>query len=315
MTIKVGLFWLFNAIVPFTDVGTDLFTFLDLQREGHIKWAILTFAVMWNPFFIHLGVFFFDLIKTRLKGGSIDVRKRMGNVFTHLPFVLPFKNLYNTAYLAGIRFGGPDFEDRNWADVEEIQHEAGIAGMYESFTEAGPQSVVQLTVILCTGVVSPAQWFSVPSSLLSLSWASSRAYFIQRGRDESDPDPETKTVLMRIFPWKLVIVLNSVILWTLIGGLLEEYIFIGIPGCFCTIFTSLCILERVNKKRGKDTEEAEYGDDSSWEQNAEIHPEEDKYFKIVSATTAIWLPCVVGSEKNMFLISAVVSLASPFAFA
>ena len=50
---------------------------------------------------------------------------------------------------------------------------------------------------------------------------------------------------MRVFPWKLVIVLNSVILWTLIGGLLEEYIFIGIAGCFFTIFLSLCILERM----------------------------------------------------------------------
>ena len=44
VTMKVGLFWLFNTIVPFTDVGTDLFTFLDLLRDGHVMWAILTFA-------------------------------------------------------------------------------------------------------------------------------------------------------------------------------------------------------------------------------------------------------------------------------
>ena len=154
--MKVGLFWLFNTILPFTDVGTDLFTFLDLLRDGHVMWATLTFAVMWNPFFIHLGVFCFDILKSKLGGGDFEARKIMGNVFTHLPFVLPFKNLYNTAHLGRLRFGGRDFEDRSWAEVEEIQHEAGIAGMYESFTEAGPQSVVQLTVILCTGMISPA---------------------------------------------------------------------------------------------------------------------------------------------------------------
>ena len=93
----------------------------------------------------------------------------MGNVFPCLPFALPFKSLYNTSHLGRLRFGGEDFEDRSWAEVEDLQHEAGIASMYESFTEAGPQSVVQLTVILCTGAISPAQWFSVPSSLLSLN--------------------------------------------------------------------------------------------------------------------------------------------------
>ena len=150
--MKVGLFWLFNTILPFTDVGTDLFTFLDLLRDGHVMWAILTFAVMWNPFFIHLGVFCFDILKSKLGGGDFEARKIMGNVFTHLPFVLPFKNLYNTAHLGRLRFGGRDFEDRSWAEVEEIQHEAGIAGMYESWfqelffeatREAGPHEAHQ----------------------------------------------------------------------------------------------------------------------------------------------------------------------------
>ena len=248
MTLKVGLFWLFNTIVPFTDVGTDLFTFFDLLRDGHIMWAILTFAVMWNPFFIHLGVFTFDLLRRK----GFDAKKKAGQVFIHLPFVLPFKNLYNTAYLGHLRFGGSNFEDSSWAEVEQIQHEAGIAGMYESFTEAGPQSVVQLGVILCTGKISPAQFFSIPSSVFSLSWASSRAYFIQRGQDESDPDPDLKIVLMHIFPWKLVIVLNSVILWTLIGGLMGVYIFIGIPACFATILLALFILEKVIGKEEQD---------------------------------------------------------------
>ena len=124
-------------------------------------------------------------------------------------------------------FGRDDFDKDNWIHVEEIQHEAGINGMYESFTEAGPQSVVQFVVILSTGRISIAQWISIPISILSLSWGSSRAYFIQRGEDESDPDPKVKIVLFYVFPSMLVIVLNRSILWTLIGGLLGRYIFAG----------------------------------------------------------------------------------------
>ena len=199
---KVGLFWLFNTILPFTDVGTDFFTFLDLLRDGHVMWATLTFVVVWNPFFIHL-----------LSCFHLPKENRIGQIFTSIPFILPIKNLYQTVVLASLGFGRPELDDLDWAKVELIQRDAGIAGMYESFTEAGPQSVIQLVVILCTGRISPAQWFSIPSSLF--------------------------------------IVLNSILLWTLIGGLLGGYIFIGIPGCFATIFLSLYILEKTNKMRNK----------------------------------------------------------------
>ena len=54
------------------------------------------------------------------------------------------------------------FDDRNWKNVEEIQDQAGTAGMFESLTEAGSQSVVQLTIILSTGRISTAQEFGLP---------------------------------------------------------------------------------------------------------------------------------------------------------
>ena len=249
MTIQVALFWVFNTVVPFTDVGTDYFTFLDLLRDGHIMWATLTFVVMWNPFLIHLGVFLFGLLQNKIYGSEFEAGQKVKDIAYHLPFVLPFKNLFTAARLGLMQFGSPAFDDSNWELVEQIQHEAGVAGMYESFTEAGPQSVVQLVVILCTGRISPAQFFSIPSSLLSLSWASSRAYFIQRGEDESDPDPDMKTILMRVFFPMLVVVVNSVLLWTLIGGLLGQYIFIGIVFCSCTVFLALYCEEKITERK------------------------------------------------------------------
>ena len=54
------------------------------------------------------------------------------------------------------------FDDRNWKDVEEIQDQAGTAGMFESLTESGPQSIVQLTIILSTGLISTALEFGLP---------------------------------------------------------------------------------------------------------------------------------------------------------
>ena len=61
MTIKLGLFWFFNTIMPFVDMGTDFFTVLGLWDDGHNNWAGLSFGVMWNPFLIHIGIFLFNL--------------------------------------------------------------------------------------------------------------------------------------------------------------------------------------------------------------------------------------------------------------
>ena len=47
-------------------------------------------------------------------------------------------------------------------NLEEIQDQARTAGMFESLTKAGSQSVVQLTIILSTGPISTAQEFGLP---------------------------------------------------------------------------------------------------------------------------------------------------------
>ena len=332
-------------------MGTDIFNVLDLWGDGHNNWAGLSFGVMWNPFLIHLGFFLFDLINSGIKGkafGAKEICGRIGGVCVQLPFVLPMKNLYHTLVLAWLDFGSSDLDEKDGEKIEQIQHEAGIAGMYESFTEAGPQAVIQLVVIVCTGRITYTQGISIASSLLSLSWASARAFFILRERDYSDPDPEVKTVLMRIFPNKFVIVLNSAILWTLAGALLGKYIFVGISACFVTILSALCILERwvccsaggekIERKKidnvlglplhqlkvdqssqedlqGCETsgsEMCEQTDPEKGNSRSVEQTENPEDFKVISSLTSVWLPCVVGRTKNMFLTSALVGLASKF---
>ena len=161
---------------------------------------------MFRPFLFHTGVFFYDFIKAKCNAESFDTRARLKKLPMHFPFFLPLINCYNTWRLYRLRFGMKGFDDRNWKDVEEIQDQAGTAGMFESFTEAGPQSVIQLVIILSTGRISTAQKFGLPLSVISLTMASSRAFFIQRSRDERDQDPAMKTLLFRIYPRMLVIV-------------------------------------------------------------------------------------------------------------
>merc|ERR1719192_329451 len=165
---------------------------------------------------------------------------------------MPLKNFYNSTLLYRLGFGLKDFEERNRKRVEEIQHEAGMGTMYESFMEGGPQSVHQLIIVLSTGRISLAQKISIPFSILSLAWSSSRVYLILRTPDDLDPDPNVVMVLGRIFPWELMIVINRILLWTTIGGLLGGYTFPGLLFSFLALVGALHLVEIINRIKNKD---------------------------------------------------------------
>ena len=59
-------------------------------------------------------------------------------------------------------------------------------------------------------------------SVFSLAWGSSRAFFIERTRDEADPDPIINMVLLWVLPCMILIAVNSMMMWTLTGGILGK---------------------------------------------------------------------------------------------
>ena len=55
--------------------------------------------------------------------------------------------------------------------------------------ESGPQMILQIHIILCTGNVEPTQLISIIISLLSITVAACKAYFIQRDQRRADSEP------------------------------------------------------------------------------------------------------------------------------
>ena len=245
--LKIFTFWVVNSLLPGSDMGSDLFTCIDLYRSQHYRWAAITLLLMFNPLIIHTSMFLFDLLHAKCTKKPFDANAKAKELLIHVPFFLPFLNCYNTWRLYKLQFSMKGFEDKNMGEVEGIQEKAGAAVMYESFTEAGPQSVVQLVIILSTGRISIAQKVSLPISICSLTMASSRAFFIHRSWDERDPDPAIKTLLLYIFPRMLLVVLNNLILWTIIGGLVSEYFLLAIGLCFVNVIVSLSGFPRMKK--------------------------------------------------------------------
>ena len=125
----------FNTILPLFDMGTDIRAFfLYLSTVAyHPNWAALTLVWIMVPFILHLIKFLYHLLA---KTGEANWR----DLFLHIPFVLPIRNLYYAYKLHKLGFGMPNFESKNWAAVEAIQNEVARDGLTESYFESGPQA-------------------------------------------------------------------------------------------------------------------------------------------------------------------------------
>ena len=100
--------------------------------------------------------------------------------------------------------------------MEKIQDEVARAGLSESYFESGPQSVTQLVISFSRGyemekirillfLLFPGRFdasiiFGVVVSVLSLSWGSSRAFFIERTPDQANhPFPSSLADFPAVF--------------------------------------------------------------------------------------------------------------------
>ena len=127
----------FNTVLPLFDTRTDVkAVFLYLFGVAyHPNWAALTLVWIVVPFLLHLVKFLYHLLA---RTGEASWR----DLFLHIPFVLPIRNLYYAYLLHKLDFGRPNFESKNWAAVEAIQNEVARDGLSESYFESGPQAHV-----------------------------------------------------------------------------------------------------------------------------------------------------------------------------
>ena len=112
---KIAKFFVFNVGLPLFDMATDLQSFIIyFFYDDHPNWAFLTLFWIFNPFLMHLVKFCAVLVKT----GKAD----WFDLFLHFPLVLPLRNFYLTIQLWKMGYGSDEFDTKDWAAVEIIQH-------------------------------------------------------------------------------------------------------------------------------------------------------------------------------------------------
>ena len=226
-----------------------------------------------------------------------------------------------------------DFDSTNSARVEAILTAVAFAGFYESYFEAGPQSVTQLVIILSTGNMSITQIISIIISVFSLSWAASRGFFIQRPKDLADPDPALVMVL-RVLPLMMLVLLGTLAMWVCIAGLLGGFTFIAIFFNWLINYGVVKSMQgkgSIKQKEGKekivkvvsnvaDVENPEgielvpqkqrkiVKEESSTKEEKENIKSDN--FSLKASICSLWLPCIVGAHPKLFPVSALTSQAT-----
>ena len=221
------LYIVLNCILPAIDVLSDVFTFVVLLDSGNPLWAWSTLTCVFLPFGLKTIMFFNDLVR-----GRASIQNLAGLVL-HFPLVSPL--IFGTLGLRLLMIDATKAE--NAATIETIQKIAGLGSLYESYLESGPQVLVQLHIVTCTGRVGTTQLVSMCSSIVMLSLTSARAFYIQRDVVHSEPSPSPH-MLLQVIPWKFFQVVSSVFQWSYVANL-KQFIFavFALSG----IFTWICL--------------------------------------------------------------------------
>ena len=297
MTIlKTLKFIFFNVLLPLCDIGTDFQAFLVYllaDDHRHPYWALLTLFWIFNPFLVHLCKFVAILFLTK----EADWK----NLCIHIPFVIPLNNCYYAYQLHKLNFGergeaGEKAEEiqSKWTEAEEIQRKVAKASLSESYYEAGPQAAQQLIISFSIGHFRWNIIVSITISLVSLSWGASRTFFIERGEDQADPDPSLDMVGLRVFPWMVLMVSNSLVMWVLLGGLLGPWVFLVLPINFlCNYTTVKCLFKfkrAVNKREEKDME--------SGQEMIEVSKQDESLTKTLGTSCETFFPLKTSSAPS-----------------
>ena len=147
----------------------------------------------------------------------------------------------------------------------------------------GPQSVQQLVIGLSTGHFPISIVFSTIVSVLTLSWGASRAFFVERVLGQADPDPAVTMVLLRVFPLMVVVVVNSMVDWIAIAGLIGVWVF---PALVINFATTYSVVRTVT---------------INVEKNSTV---------LKASLYSLWLPSIIGEHPKTFIISAITTLVT-----
>ena len=171
--------YLFNYLLPITDVASDLFAGITYHLAGDEWFSRITLMVMFLPFLVKLMQesvtmykFYHEDSEVMKQNWKAILKIRLKTAFKHFPFFQPIVNLRKLVKLSQMVEGTLEAEKT----MIQLQENSNL----EPFLESAPQMGVQMYIWMTTGIPSFAMIWSIVSSALSVGMASGATFLLER---------------------------------------------------------------------------------------------------------------------------------------
>ena len=94
--------------------------------------------------------------------------------------------------------------------------------LYEAFGEAAPQAVLQFSIMLQVGYITPLQCFTIATSVFSFSLNSATIFLLMKTKRKDIKEASAKALLF-VFPMMFCIVIPRILSMSLVAGYSKEY--------------------------------------------------------------------------------------------
>ena len=273
---------LFEVILVTSDVFLDFQTFRQFLEEGNEKWAYTNLSFMFIPFVIRIITSSIEEFKKPTKKPWLILYKSCQS----LPFVQTGFAIHRLH-----RLKEQLVLTTNPKELLKIYQNSARSKIYESYGEAAPSQVLNLTIFFLRGSITETQIFSLCTSYLSLSLTGVTVFYLFRNKQEVEANPPLPLLVITLIPM-LLNTAASTILWSILSAYTNVFIIPCLVMVFLITYGSLIIANYFDKTNKADS----------------IY----SIFEISLVNT--WQPTAIGKYRHTLVVSAIASYGTRLLF-
>ena len=254
MDPEVTTFGVIQVGLSTADHVTDGVQAWEYKKNGDNRWAGLTVALMFLPMATSCMIEIMNNTLKYFRGRSdlVSWKQSLKRIASHFPLFQPMVHIWfflklrkSKGIMLKARKFYQSFKPEDVTSDNLFHHQIQVkkaakdyAGarnafsslktefqemkLYEAFGEAAPQAVLQFSIILQLGYITPLQCFTIATSIFSFSLNSATIFLLMKTKRRDIKEASAKTLLF-VFPMMFCIVIPRILSMSLVAAYAKYY--------------------------------------------------------------------------------------------
>ena len=254
MDPEVTTFGVIQIGMTTADHVTDGVQGNEYLKSKDYRWASLTFALMLLPMATSCMTEIMNNTIKYFRGRSdlVDWKQSLKRIASHFPLIQPIVHTWyflqlrkNKGIMLKARNIYQSFKPEDVTNDNLLHHQFQVnkaakdyAGarkafsslktefqemkLYEAFGEACPQAILQVSIIMQLGYITPLQCFTIATSVFSFSRTSSSIFLLMKTKRKDIKEASWKEMII-VFPTMFCIVIPRIVSLSMIAAYKKDY--------------------------------------------------------------------------------------------